>query len=88
MSDFEVIHRGRESDAAFARHLYEIRKNGRKVAEFSHSYRNEDRAIRRSSLDRWENFESILEGGGPQPLRVSAIGMVILTKYLATKSKV
>lgn len=88
MSAFEVIRKGRGGEAAFASYLYEIRRDGRKVAEFRHSYRNEDYEIRRSSLDQWEEFDDILEGGGPQPLRVSASGGDALSQYLAKKSNV
>lgn len=85
MSVFEVIRRGRDGDKAFAPYLYEIRQDGRKVAEFRHNHRGEDHAIRRSSLARWEEFDDILEGGGPEPLRVSASGADALSRYLAKK---
>jgi hypothetical protein len=42
--------------------------------------------IRRSWLGApWEEFEDILEGGGPERLRVSASGAEVLSKYLAQK---
>lgn len=45
--------------------------------------------IRRSWLGAdWEEFENILEGGGPEPLRVSDWGADLLSKYLAQKSNV
>lgn len=88
MSDFEVIRRGRDGAKSFAAHLYEIRKAGQKIAEYRHSYRNEDHEIRRSSLGQWEGFDDILEGGGPQTLQVSSSGTVALTQYLAKTSNV
>jgi hypothetical protein len=88
MSGFEVIRKGLYRDAAFTFYLYEIHEDGRRVAEFRHSHRNEDHQIRRSSLTEWEEFDDILEGGGPQPLRVSASGADALSQYLAKKSNV
>jgi hypothetical protein len=88
MSGFEVIRKGRDGKAAFAPYLYEIRQSGRMVAEFRHSHRNEDHEIRRSSLTQWEAFDDILEGGGPQPLQVSASGADALSRCLAKKSNV
>jgi len=88
MSEFEVIRRGRDGAKAFAPYLYEIRKGGQKIAEYRHSYRNEEHEIRRSSLGQWEEFDDILEGGGPQPLQVSSSGADALSQYLAQTSNV
>lgn len=79
---FEVIHRGRERSG----YLYEIRKDGRRVVELWHNNRGEEHMIRRSWLGAsWEEFENILEGGGPQPVRVSAWEAELLSKYLDQK---
>jgi hypothetical protein len=78
--DFEVIHRKREADGSY---LFEIRQDGRKVAEIKHNHRGEDHYIRRSSLRAWEEFDDVLEGGGPEPLRLGKAGRDLLIRYLA-----
>lgn len=82
-SVFEVVHRGRDRGG----YLYEIRRDGRAVAELWHNHRNEDHMARRSTLGAvWEDFEDILEGGGPEPLSVSATGTTLLLRYLDTNA--
>jgi hypothetical protein len=85
MSGFEVVHRGRDRGG----YLYLIQSSGRAVAELWHNHRGEEHMIKRSSLGgQWEGFENILDGGGPEPLRVSAWGAEVLSKYLAQKGHV
>lgn len=83
MQQFEVVHRGRVSDEAFSNYTYEIRLAGRRVAEFQHNFRGEEHMLRVGAFGAWEPFENILEGGGPQPLRVSAYGATQLRRRLA-----
>lgn len=80
MRDFEVIHRGRDASGSY---LYEIRENGRKVADIQHNHKGEEYFIRRSSLHEWREFDDVLEGGGPEPLRISASGVDRLSVFLA-----
>jgi hypothetical protein len=83
MSDFEVLHRGRVSPEPFSGYLYEIRRADEKVAELTHNHRGEEYCIRAGSFGSWEPFENILEGGGPQPLRVTSAGAALLSDYLS-----
>jgi hypothetical protein len=80
MPHFDVIQRGRDASGSY---VFEIYESGRKVAELKHNHRGEDVYIRRSSLSGWEEFDDVLEGGGPEQLRLSNTGRDLLTKYLA-----
>lgn len=80
MNTFEIIHRGRADHGGY---LYEVRKNGRRVAEVRHNHRGEEFEIRVSSLGDWEPCEPIIDGGGPEPLRLTYDGAALLLKHLA-----
>jgi hypothetical protein len=79
MSEFSAAHSGRERGG----YVYEIRHRGHKVAELWHDFRGEEPHIRISSLAEWTPFEKILEGGGPEPLRLSTEGEALLSEYLS-----
>lgn len=85
MVGFEVIYNGRVSDDPFSNYLFEIRRAGHRVAELQHNFRGEDHHIRVGAFGEWEPFDGILEGGGPQPLRLSVDGAAHLERRLSQK---
>jgi hypothetical protein len=82
MSAFEVAHAGRESAEPFTNCLFEVTRNGRKVAELSHDYRGDEHWMRLPG-GQWIALPNrIIEGGGPQPLAISSAGVKALDRLL------
>jgi len=74
MSRYTVAHAGRENNEPFSCYLYEVFRDGRKVAELRHDYRGDEHWLRLLG-GSWVTLpERILEGGGPHPLALSKSG--------------
>jgi hypothetical protein len=83
MSAYEVAHAGRESGEPFSNYLFEVTRNGQKVAELSHDYRGDEHWMRLPE-GRWISLvDRIIEGGGPQPLAISSAGIKGLDQLLS-----
>lgn len=75
MSRYTVTHAGRESSEPFSNYLFDVFRDGRKVAELSHDYRGDEHWLRLPG-GRWMALPNrIIEGGGPQPLALSSAGV-------------
>jgi len=75
MSQYTVSHAGRESGEPFANYLFDVSQDGRKIAELSHDYRGDEHWMRLPGGSWVPLSERIIEGGGPQPLYLSAAGI-------------
>ena len=82
MSKFTVIHAGREEAGAFSNYLYRVLAGDRCVAELSHTYRGDEHFIRKPGGE-WCPSDRLIEGGGPQPLRLSKAGIKAVERFLA-----
>ncbi|MBI3677219.1 MAG: hypothetical protein HY243_11465 [Proteobacteria bacterium] len=67
-------------------YVYEISRDGRKVAELSHNHRGEDFFLR-LTLGDWLPVEKILTGGGPEPLKITEPGTKLLEELLQASLK-
>jgi hypothetical protein len=83
VASYQVIPRGRTSSEPFAAYVYEVRKNGRRVAKIRHNARGEDFEFRMSSLGEWESCDPMIEGGGPEPLRLTTEGERLISERSA-----
>lgn len=85
MAEFESIHRDRATGDPPSSYIYEIRRNGVRIAELRHNHRGEEFFIRVGSMGKWEPFDDVLEGGGSEPLRMTTAGTAILKRRLPQK---
>lgn len=74
MSSFTVRHDGRDGEQPFSNYLYAILKDDRLVAQVSHTYRGDEHFIRLVGGEWRELPERIVDGGGPEPLRLTKSG--------------
>jgi hypothetical protein len=76
---YKIIHRGRAGPDPFSDYLYEVLLDDCTIAEISHSYRGEDFHVRKPHGD-WIAIDRIIEGGGPEPLRLSSQGEEVIDR--------
>jgi hypothetical protein len=82
MSTYIVALAGRESAEPLSNYLFEVTRNGRKVAELSHDYRGDEHWMRLPE-GRWITLpDRIIIGGGSQPLAISSSGVKALDRLL------
>jgi len=82
MTLYTVTHAGRESDEPFSNYLFDVSRDGQKVAELSHDYRDDEHWMRLPE-GRWVTLpERIIEGGGPQRLVLSLAGIKAIERLI------
>ncbi len=75
MVPYVVTHAGRENSEPFSNYLFDVSQAGLKVAELSHDYRGDAQWIRTPG-GKWNDLPGrILQGGGPEPLALTASGV-------------
>lgn len=83
MQAFAVTHAVRKNDEPFSNYIFDVSVDGRKVAELSHDYRGDAHWIRLPNGPWIELSARIIEGGGPQPLTLSAAGVEAVTRLIS-----
>jgi hypothetical protein len=83
-NSYNVRALGKESSEPFSNYLYEISRDGRKVAELSHDHRGDEFFIRKPFGD-WVATDRLIDGGGPEPLVITSVGSTIIDRLLAGK---
>ena len=76
-----MVHAGREA-GDFSPYLYRVLRRDECVAEISHTYRGDEHFLRRPNGE-WQPSDRLIEGGGPEPLRLSKAGVRAVEKLLA-----
>ena len=76
---YSVRQRDREATAG-ADYVYDIFRDGKKVAEFRHNFRGEDTELR--TTGRWIAVQDILVDDQSPPHRVSDRGAAILDQHV------
>ena len=75
MKSYTITHAGRESKEPFSNYLFDVFRDGQKLAELRHDYRGDEHWMRLPG-SRWVTApERIIEGGGPEPLVLSTTGV-------------
>jgi len=82
MNELSVVHAGREGAEPFSNYFYRVFRGERCVAEISHTYRGDEHFIRKPGGE-WQSTDQLIEGGGPQPLRLSNVGVQTVEKLIA-----
>jgi hypothetical protein len=77
--NLEIVRCGQ--DKPFGNYRYRIQLDGNVVAEIEHSYRGDENFMR-SPGGNWEATDRSLEGGGPEPIRLTKSGMRDLSKMV------
>jgi hypothetical protein len=84
VSKFAIVHRGRESAEEFSNYVFDVVCDGRKVAELSHDYKGDEHWIRLPG-ESWATLaERVIQGGGPQPLQLSAAGVRAVERLIGS----
>jgi len=82
MSRYTVTHAGRENCEPFSNYLFDVFRDGCKVAELSHDYRGDEHWLRLPG-GRWMTLPNrIIEGGGPQTLALSSAGVKAVERLI------
>ena len=82
MRRYTVAHAGRESDAPFSAYLYDVFRDGEKVAQLGHDYRGEDHWINLPE-GKWIALpQQVILGGGPEPLTLSLVGVEAIERLI------
>ena len=82
MSRYTVTHAGRESSEPFSNYLFDVSRDGLKVAELSHDYRGDEHWLRLPGGQWMALPDRIIEGGGPQPLALSSAGVKAVDRLI------
>ena len=82
MSELTVVYAGREG-ADFSSYLYRVLRDDECVAEISHTYRGDEHFLRKPTGE-WQSSDRLIEGGGPEPLRLSEPGARAVERLLAS----
>jgi len=82
MGELSVVHAGREEATSFSNYVYRVLRGTECVAEIAHTYRGDEHFLRRPGGE-WFQTEPLIEGGGPQPLELSEVGVKIVKRLIA-----
>ncbi len=66
----------------FSPYLYRVFRGDECVAEISHTYRGDEHFLRKPHGE-WQSSDRLIEGGDPEPLRLSKTGVRAVEKLLA-----
>jgi len=77
-----LIKRINQDGPEFHDYTYAIVCDGEVVGEFGHDYRNDEKWLTIKGVTQTITND-LLEGGGPEPLRVSKAGSTLLDRLLA-----
>lgn len=81
MSELSVAYVGREA-GDFSPYLYRVFRGEVCVAEISHTSRGDEHFLRKPNGE-WHSSDRLVEGGGPEPLRLSGAGVRVVERLLA-----
>lgn len=82
MSRYTVAPAGRENGEPFSNYLFDVFRDGHKVAELSHDYRGDEHWMRLPG-GSWKTLsDRIIEGGGSQPLALSKAGIEVVDQLV------